>query len=60
MQAIESEGEAPKSNRDLMYGGKELREDPGNKEQKEILIEDTTVDKWTIQKESNRSELDGC
>ena len=51
MQAIEPEGEAPKSNRDLMYGGEKIREEQGKKEPEGNSIDDTTAEKWTTQKE---------
>ncbi len=50
-QAIEYEGHPPKSNSDLKFGGRELREDPENKEKEgKNLIEDT-ADKWVTQRE---------
>ena len=45
-QAIEYEGEAPKSNSDLIFGGRELREDPGNKEKEEKNLIEDTADNW--------------
>ena len=57
MQAIEYDGEAPKPNRDLMYGGEEFREDLGKEEREEITTDDTTAGKWTTQKEKIGAEL---
>ena len=51
MQVIEYEGEALKPNRDLLYGGEEIREDLGKKEREETSIDVTTAGKWTTQKE---------